>query len=44
MANYEAYRAMYEGREAKLFTGSTGGADLDEQPRPTQHHLADLQL
>jgi len=23
MANYEAYRAMYEGREARLFTGST---------------------
>jgi len=23
MADYEAYRAMYEGREARLFTGST---------------------
>jgi hypothetical protein len=32
MANYEAYRALYEGREAKLFTGSTAALTWMSNP------------
>jgi hypothetical protein len=32
MANYEAYRALYEGREAQLFTGSTAALTWMSNP------------
>ncbi|MGD1085221.1 MAG: sugar-binding domain-containing protein [Verrucomicrobiota bacterium] len=32
MANYEAYRALYEGRDAKLFTGSTAALTWMSNP------------
>ncbi len=41
LANYEAFRAMYEGRNAQLFHPATGVYHVDEQPRPAQLRLAD---
>ena len=42
LANYEAFRAMYEGRFAKLFRPATGVITLDEPPGPAELCVAAL--
>ena len=43
LANYECFRAMYEGRFAKLFQPGDRRDHLDEQPGPAELRLAALQ-
>ncbi len=44
LANYEGYRAMYEGRNAQLFHPLTAVITLDERPGPAEFCVADLSL
>ena len=42
LMNYEAFRAMYEGRFAKMFNARHGRDHLDEQSGPAEFCVADL--
>ena len=42
LANYEAFRAMYEGRNAKLFTSDDGHYYVDEQSGAAKFRVAAL--
>ena len=44
MANYEAFRAMFEARESRLFNPSTGDYHLDEPPGAAQLRVAVVPL
>ena len=44
LANYEAFRAMYEGRFAKLFHPSTGVLTWMSNPAQPSLYQAALQL